>query len=124
VVFARDHDRDALAFARLGEMVIHPQWRRDLLLEAAVEGVPLSFRSWVEGHAHEEAPLLTRVLVGVDDVAPGVGEEAADGGDQAGLVGTGEQQARGGGLAGDGGMIAGLPAGSLSKANPQIAACA
>jgi hypothetical protein len=34
------------------------------------------------------------VLVGVDDVEAGVGEEAADGGDQAGPVGAGEQQAR------------------------------
>jgi hypothetical protein len=55
------------------------------------------------------------VLVGVDDVATGVGKEAADGGDQAGPIGAGEQQARGGDLAGDGGMIAGLPAGSLSN---------
>jgi hypothetical protein len=50
------------------------------------------------------------VLVGVDDVAPGIGEEAADGGDQAGPIGTGEQQTRGGGLAGDDGMIAGFSA--------------
>jgi hypothetical protein len=54
------------------------------------------------------------VLIGVDDVATGIGEEAADGGDQTGLIGADEQQARGGDLAGDGGMIAGLPAGSLS----------
>ncbi len=45
------------------------------------------------------------MLVGVDDVAPGVGEEAADRGDQARLVGTGEQQARGGELTVDRGMI-------------------
>jgi hypothetical protein len=50
------------------------------------------------------------MLVGVDDVATGVGEEAADGGDQTGLIRAGKQQARGGDLAGDGGMIAGLPA--------------
>jgi hypothetical protein len=54
------------------------------------------------------------VLIGIYDVATGVGEEAADGGDQAGLIRAGEQQARGGDLAGDGGMIAGLLAGSLS----------
>jgi hypothetical protein len=35
------------------------------------------------------------VLVGVDDVEAGFGEEAADGGDQARPVGAGEQQARG-----------------------------
>jgi hypothetical protein len=34
------------------------------------------------------------VLVGVDDVEPGVGEEAADGGDQSRPVRAGEQQAR------------------------------
>jgi hypothetical protein len=33
------------------------------------------------------------VLVGIDDVEPGRGEEAADRGDQAGPVGAGEQQA-------------------------------
>jgi hypothetical protein len=49
------------------------------------------------------------VLVGVDDVEAGLGEEAADGGDQAGSVGTGEQQARGGVLAVDGGMMAPVP---------------
>jgi hypothetical protein len=47
------------------------------------------------------------VLVGVDDVAAGVGEEAADRGDQPGLIGTGEEQARGGGLAADRKMFAG-----------------
>jgi hypothetical protein len=31
------------------------------------------------------------VLIGVDDVAPGVGEEPAYGGDQAGLIGAGKQ---------------------------------
>jgi hypothetical protein len=60
------------------------------------------------------------VLVGVDDVAPGVGEEAADGGDQAGPVGAGEQQARGRGLVGDGRIIAAWDAGSLSSPNPQF----
>jgi hypothetical protein len=34
------------------------------------------------------------VLIGVDDVEPGVGEEAADGGAQPGPIWTGEQQAR------------------------------
>jgi len=43
------------------------------------------------------------VLIGVDDVATGVGEEAADRRDQPRLIGAGEQQARGGGLAGDAG---------------------
>jgi hypothetical protein len=52
------------------------------------------------------------VLIGIDDVAARVGEEAADGGDQAGLVGTGEQQTRGGGLAVDAGMIT---AGAMSR---------
>jgi hypothetical protein len=45
------------------------------------------------------------VLVCVDDVAPGVGQEAADSGDQTGPVGTDEEQARSGLRAGDAGMI-------------------
>jgi len=40
------------------------------------------------------------VLVRVDDVEPGVGEEAADGGDQPRPVWTGEEKA-GSGLLGD-----------------------
>jgi hypothetical protein len=72
--------------------VVHPQWPGDLFLEATVERRPLVIWSWVEGHAHEEAPLLTGVLVGVDDVAPGVGEKAADRGDQPGLVWAGKEQ--------------------------------
>jgi heavy metal translocating P-type ATPase len=48
------------------------------------------------------------VLVGVDDVEAGVGEEAADRGDQARPVGAGEQQARGVDVvADDVGMMAG-----------------
>ena len=66
----------------------------------------LGLRGGVEGHPHEEAPLVARVLVGVEDVAAVVGEEAADRGDQPGLIGTGEEQARGGGLAVDRKMIA------------------
>jgi len=45
------------------------------------------------------------VLVGVDDVEPGVGEEAADRGDQPRAVGAGEQQAGAVDLAGDPGMM-------------------
>jgi hypothetical protein len=45
------------------------------------------------------------VLVGVDDVAPGLGEEAADRGDQPRLVRAGEQQAGGRGPVGDARMI-------------------
>jgi hypothetical protein len=55
------------------------------------------------------------VLIGIDDVAPGLGEEAADSGDQAGLIGAGKEQAGGGGLAGDRAMIAGFRARSLSS---------
>jgi hypothetical protein len=43
------------------------------------------------------------VLIGIDDVEPGVGQEAADRGDQTGPVGAGEQQARCGGLPVDAG---------------------
>jgi hypothetical protein len=68
------------------------------------------------------------VLIGVDDVAPGLGEEAADGGDQAGLIGAGEEQARGGWLAGDRAMIAGFRARSLSSIrigsrDPRLQSC-
>ena len=95
VVLARDHDRDPLALARLGEAVLH--------LEAASAISSAKRRSsasrsasagGVEDHPHEEATLGGRVLVGVDDVEPGVGEEAADGRDQPRPVGAGEQQAR------------------------------
>ena len=109
VVFARDHDRHPLALARLGEAVLHPQRPGELLGEAPVERLPLPLRGGIEGHPHEEPPLAARVLVGVDDVAAGVGEEAADRGDQPRLIRAGEQQARGGGLAGDAGMIAVRP---------------
>jgi hypothetical protein len=34
------------------------------------------------------------MLICVDDVEPGLGEEAADGGNQAGTVGAGEEEAR------------------------------
>jgi hypothetical protein len=61
------------------------------------------------------------VLIGVDDVATGVGEEAADGGDQTGPIGAGEQQARGGKSLVDKRMIAAGPAGSLSSPSPQFA---
>jgi hypothetical protein len=61
------------------------------------------------------------VLIGVDDVAAGVGEEATDGGDQTRLIGTSEEQARGGGPVVDARMIAAGPAGSLSSLNPQFA---
>jgi len=59
----------------------------------------------LEDHAHEEPALVARVLVGVDDVEPGVGEEAADRGDQPRAVGAGEQQAGAVDLAGDPGMM-------------------
>ena len=94
VVLARDHDRHPLALARLGEAVVHLEAVGDLRLEAAVDLLAFAGGDGVEGHAHEEAALVARVLIGVDDVEPGVGEEAADGGDQPGPVGAGEQQAR------------------------------
>ena len=94
VVLARDHDRDPLALARLGEAVLHLEAGGDLPLEALVEvGLPL-VRNGVEDHPHEEAALVAGVLVGVDDVEPGLGEEATDRGDQPRPVGAGEQQAR------------------------------
>jgi hypothetical protein len=105
VVFARDHDRDPLALARLLEAMVHLERPGDLLLEAPVDSVALPLRDGVEDHAHEEAALAARVLVGVDDIEPGVGEEAADGGDQPRPVGAGEQQA-GCGLVGDPPMMA------------------
>jgi hypothetical protein len=61
------------------------------------------------------------VLIGVDDVATGVGEKAADGGDQTGSIGAGEQQAGGEESVVDARMIAVEAAGSLSSLNPQFA---
>jgi len=60
------------------------------------------------------------VLVGVDDVAAGIGEEAADRGNQPWLIWADEKQAGGGGLAGDAGMIAVRPAGSRSETRAEI----
>jgi hypothetical protein len=94
VVFARGHDRQPLALARLGEAVLHLEAPRDLRLEAPVDLVALRRRNRVEGHAHEEAALVAGVLVGVDDVEPGLGEEAAHRRDQPRPVRTGEQQPR------------------------------
>jgi len=60
------------------------------------------------------------VLVGVEDVALRLGEEAADRGDQTGPVGAGEEQARGRRLAVDARIIAfggdGSPAVALLSA--------
>jgi heavy metal translocating P-type ATPase len=57
------------------------------------------------------------VLVGVDDVEAGVGEEAADRGDQPRPVRAGEQQARGvGWLVGDGGM---MPVEAMTRTRPR-----
>ena len=95
VVFTRDHDRHPLALTRLGEAVLHLEARGDLLLEAAVELVSLLLGWGLEDHPHEEPALVARVLVGVDDVEAGIGEEAADRGDQPGAVRAGEQQAGG-----------------------------
>ena len=94
VVFARDHDRDPLALARLGEAAVHLEAPGDLSLEAPPQRLALAVGSRVEDHPHEEAALVARVLVGVDDVEPGLGEEAADRGDQTRPVGAGKQQAR------------------------------
>jgi len=94
VVFARDHDRHPFALARLGEAVVHLKALADLRGEAAPHRIAFLFGSSVEDHAHEEATLVARVLVCVDDVEPGLGEEAADGGDQTRPVGAGEQQTR------------------------------
>jgi hypothetical protein len=94
VILTRDHDRHPLALARLGKAVIHLEAVGDLALKAAVDLLAVAGGNGVEGHAHEEAALVARVLVGVDDVEPGLGEEAADRGNQPGPVRTGEQQAR------------------------------
>jgi hypothetical protein len=103
--------------------MIHLQRACELLLEAKVERIPLVLGGWVEGHPHEEASLVTRVLVGVDDVATGIGEEAADRGDQAGLVWTGEEKSRGGGLCGDAEMISlGVPPRNAARQNSSVRA--
>ena len=79
MVFARDHDRQPLGLARLGKAVVHLEaaWR-SRASKRAVDLLALARRDRVEDHPHEEAALVARVLVGVDDVEPGVGEEAAD----------------------------------------------
>ena len=74
--------------------MLHLERLRDLLPEAPLEGGAIGLRGWLERHPHEEAPLVAGVLVGVDDVEPGLGEEAADGGDQPRPVGAGEEQPR------------------------------
>jgi hypothetical protein len=94
VVFARDHDRDPLGLAGLGEAEVHLEARRDLPLEASLQVFPLVLGNRVEDHPHEETALVAGVLVGIDDVEAGLGEEATHGGDQPGPVGAGEQQAR------------------------------
>ena len=93
VVLARDHDRHPLAPARLGEVVLHLVGLGDLLREAPLQRLALGRGRRVEDHPHEEPPLGGRVLVDVDDVEPGVGEEAADRGDQPRPVRAGEEQA-------------------------------
>ena len=85
-----------LVLARLGEAVVHLEGRGDLPLEAPPQVASRSpSAASVEDHPHEEAALVAGVLVGVDDVEAGFGEEAADRGDQPGPVGAGEQQSRG-----------------------------
>ena len=59
----------------------------------------------VEDHPHEEAPRGGRVLIDVDDVQPGVGEEPRDRGDQPRPIRAGEQQSRGFGLRSDQGIM-------------------
>ncbi len=93
MVLARDHHRDPLAPARLGEVVLHLKGSGDLLAEAPFERLTLSLWRGVEDHPDEETPLGGRVLVDVDDVEPGVGQEAADGRDQPWPVRAGKQQA-------------------------------
>jgi len=64
------------------------------------------------------------VLIGVEDVAPGIGKEAADGGDQPGSVGAGEEQSRGEGWAVDGGIIALEAQDRVQLFNSEFAICA
>ena len=92
VVLAGDHDRHPLRPAGLVELVVHLERLADLPREAQLQRLALAVGHAVEDHPHEEAPLGAGVLVDVDDVEPGLGEEAADAGDQARLVGAGEQQ--------------------------------
>jgi hypothetical protein len=74
--------------------VIHPKATRDLPLEAVLQAFPLALGNRVEDHPHEEATLVARVLIGIDDVEPSAGEEAADCRDQSGLVRAGKEQPR------------------------------
>jgi hypothetical protein len=93
VVLARDHDRDPLALARRREAVLHLERRGHLRREAQLQLPALRGRRRVEDHPHEEAALAGRVLVDVDDVEPGIGEESTDRRDQSRPVGAGEEQA-------------------------------
>lgn len=74
--------------------MLHLEARRDLPPEAGVDLLALLRRNRVECHPHEEPALVAGVLVGVEDVEPGVGEKAADRGDQSRPVRAGEQQSR------------------------------
>jgi hypothetical protein len=79
VVLTRGHQGDARQAAGLGEAVLHRERLRNLLREAPVEPFPLRLRRRFEDQAHEQPALVgRRVLVGVDDVAIVVGEEAGD----------------------------------------------
>src|SRR5207302_5012715 len=91
VVGAGDHEGNALALARVPHAVVHPEAGRhggkprlELLDVRALELDP-----------HEEAAALGvgRVLIRLDDVGARLGEAARHGGDDAALIGTGDDQA-------------------------------
>ena len=89
---------DALALAPPAQLPVHAERLADLAREAPPEAsVALVARRQEELGAHEEAPAarVRGVLVRGDDVGAALEQEARHGGDDAGLVGAGDQQARG-----------------------------
>jgi len=89
VILAGDHDRYFLSLARLGKAVLHLKRACDLLAKAPMKGLALALWHRVKDHPHEE-PSLSGVLIGIEDVEPRLGKEAADCGDQARAVGAGK----------------------------------
>lgn len=93
VVLERGHDRDPLRALGLRESMLDSQRLRDLAGKPCIELLALGRRRRLEHQTHQQPPLSGRMLIEVDDVAVGRGEEAGDPGDDSGAIGAAEQQA-------------------------------